>query len=309
MEHIRRLAEQAILRDKTQQNPPGIPGAIHDSIHHRAKVRVTGFGRYYPVRGQYYAQDWSFRKLNQASSSRKRSSLVRHLPTIAEQLGVKEILAPSPVEFSGLICDPSTLNVVIPFGEVRILRGISADGCVLAPGQAIAWSIGGCAVGWISHPGYDPSGEYRLVAAAHMGYMSLERGVIPNLAKALGLGPRHLKDAYAGYAFPIDPLLYEHRWNHPSYGKQNKNRCHMLVERYGEGSIIGWRDPDKRRLGRIDLGHVMRSQFVELGIPRSHISGSPSYDSYVDAQKQPLWYTTRGPFGKRRNLGIITRFA
>jgi len=279
--------------------------ALHDSMYTTAHVQVVGFGRYYPdTRGVWREQDWSLRFLNLSPRTRERSSIVRYLPEIEQKLRIKRLLAPSPIKFNGLACTPNDLNVIVRVGSTVIHRGADADACELEPGDASIHTVGGCAGGWLSLFDYK-----RRLITAHFGLKSIENGVIQNMAHAVGFDPKKHTDAHAGCAFPIDPMTYEHRWNHRTYGKANEMRCHELVEKYGARAIVEWDDKKKRRLGRIDLGFICREQFRLIGIKKENLHGTPSYDSFRGEDESPLWYTTRGPYRKRRNLMLFHHMA
>jgi hypothetical protein len=297
---------------------PGGNGALCDRTLCHGKVRVTGFGRLYNEE----EVDWSFRPFQQAADSSKNLLAARALPQVAAALGVKEFLAPKPV-FGRDVCSIQKFRTKIFFKDTHtghsltLLRGVNADICYLARGETYAISASGCAVGWI----YNPAKPERLLVA-HMGLKCLidmnwahggskehlHGSVVDRMRRSLGCTPAEETRLQAGYAFPIEPMRYRHEWTHPQDGEKNKRLCEHLVGAWGEECLVGWPHAQLRTHGCIDLGFLIRQQFKALGIPGDNIHGVSAPD-VCDESGNPLWYDTRGIFGRdARNLILVTLY-
>ncbi|OGC83543.1 hypothetical protein A3D68_01445 [Candidatus Adlerbacteria bacterium RIFCSPHIGHO2_02_FULL_52_17] len=296
---------------------PGANGSMVDLSYCKGKIRITGFGRLY--KGEEV--DWSFRPFQKFEDGKKDLPSARLLPDVVHALGIKEkIFAPRPV-FGTDMCYDHQLRERIPFEHggkrVTLLRGASADIIMFAPDETFAISVGGCPIGWI----FDPQKPNRLIVG-HMGLQCLidrqlivagqksrkHRSVIDRMWESMNLLPREAARIQAGYAFPIDPLHYVHQWDYPDGGDNNKRVCEYLAANFGNKCIVDWNNPETRKLGRIHLGNLIRSQYAALGIPPENMHGASTPDA-VDADGHPLWYVTRGPHGKDpRNLVLVTLY-
>ena len=288
-----------------------------DLSYCKGKIRITGFGRHY--KGEDV--DWSFRPFQKFEDGKNDLPSAKFLPEVAASLGIKEILAPRP-EFGTKMCSINDLRVCIPFEHkgkhVILLRGATADIIVIALGETFAMTVGGCPIGWM----FDPQNPNRLLIP-HMGLKCLidfdlvlkgqksraNASVVDRIWESMNLLPREASRIQAGYVFPIDPLQYVHQWDYPDGGDNNKRICEYIAVNFGEKCIVDWDKPETRKLGRIHLGNLIRSQYASLGIPVENIHGV-STPNAVDADGHPLWYVTRGPHGKDpRNLVLVTLYA
>lgn len=290
----------------------GANGSLVDLTYRQGAIRITGFGRLYndtPV-------DWSFRPYQHEGDEARALRSAVLLPTVAHSLGVAEILAPRPV-FGRVVCTSDDLQVRIPFtsggATVILRRGLDADVCILRRGETFGITAAGCPLGWLMNLAAPTA-----VVVAHMGLECLvdvkaiqegrpsSRGsVVDIMWRALKLTDHDAKDVHAGFAFPIDPQIYEHPWDHAEWGTKNRALCEYLVTYFGEGCILNWNDPLLRQQGCIDLGYLIRAQYRAYGIPSPNKHGVGAPDATDGGV--PLWYTTRGPSGKSvRNLITFT---
>lgn len=325
------------MRDTTALPMPrtAITGALYDNSNlFGGRMRLTAFGRLYD--DPDVDEDWSFRYLRTPEDGGKVDcSLTRHLPTIAKELDIAEILAPSPIDFNARMCVQKDLNVIIPVGNHVVLRrGTNADGCRLRRGQVYGISMGGCALTLAMYPGSPSPDEEIKAAVAHMGFPSVfdrqealtglrsrkPQSVTESLLNAMGcsgLKANRRKRVKIIIAFPISSKLFTYPWDHPEFGKDNERICDYLRERWGAGCVPGNNGTSRHgsaREGRINLAEVITRQFVELGVPLENIGVILDSDLFFDT-KHPrggeLWYTTRGEprFKNHRNLLLVTRTA
>jgi hypothetical protein len=271
-------------------------------VHCKGAVRVTGFGRLY----KGVEQDWTLRHFKNFEDAVKETSITRHLPEIATALGVREILAPTP-EFGSAIVSSNALGVRIPLGGsggIVLRRGAMGDLMELKPGETFGISTGGCAVIWAYYKSH-----YARLVVGHVGRKNLEH-VVDKVWEHLRVPQFAASEVVAGVAFPISPVNFEHRFDDPTYGELNRTFCERLVTHWGTQAVLGWDDPAKRELGRIDIGWVVRQQFRKHGVPSQHMHGTPGYDLLSDIDNLPLWHTTRGALGKElRNLVLVTHLS
>ncbi len=292
----------------------GANGSLVDHTY-RNRVRITGFGRLY-----YGTEvDWSGRPYQKVGDGAKDLPSAKLLPQVADSLGIREVLMPKPV-FGTEVCQRSHLRTTIRFTHenkaVTLFRGYDADVCVVHRGETFGITTAGCAVGWMYHP----SKPWILVA--HMGLKCLldmqavflgqktqgrkYRSVVTAMMDKLDLRSGQLQEVQAGYEFPINPLHYSHEWDHPTDGRNNEILCEYIAQHFGKRCILGWDTPEKRVLGRIELGFMIREQYLGQGIQNQNIHSTSAPD-VTDTLGQPVWYDTRGPHGKdARNLVLVT---
>jgi hypothetical protein len=261
-------------------------------------IDVLGFGAYYK---DEVAPNWTFSNLVEPEDAEKNSPLTRHLPTIAQELGIKTFLVPSPVKFNGLMLPEESLT-----DHIRLRHGIvvkrnqyaPADGILLKPGQAYAVSTGGCAmlVGWRTDPK-----TYRLlrVGVAHAGLVSILNDVGGNLCAALGGEP---EDLHFSIEFAISADVLTYTWDDPKWGRYNEALCSFIERHFGSSSVPGWYERLRRRNGHVSTAEMLRTQLKGLGVSSTRIQvGSPT-------GHDPQFYTTRDGSNKR-NLFIVARYA
>lgn len=290
--------------------PIGAAGTVCDASFGQDAIRASVFGRYF----NNEEQDWSFRHLsNPRTEANRASSIRKHLPEIAKKLGFTRVLAPAPTAFNGEVCAPDALQVTIPIDkEVRVYRGVEADGCPIDPGEAYGISVGGCAVivAWRTDPDRDTPLS---VVAGHAGLRSLVRlpdepdsgsfrGIVHSVCEALGDPER----THARIVLPIDPNVFTHPWNARRRKAYNRALIGYILRICPE-ALVG-----EEREGKIDIAVLACHQFAALGVPKAHLDILPSTGTYPN-----LVYTTRDThedrarqrvLRKRRNLVIITRY-
>lgn len=311
-----------------------VTGALYDNSQlFGGRIRITAFGRHYDK--VEVDEDWSFRHLRpRDDGTLPDSSLSRHLPAIAKELDITEILAPSPIDFNARMCYAKELAVFIPVDRNLVVRrGTNADGCRLNLGQTFGISLAGCSqvIAWYPH---NPQpGEKIIVATAHAGFNSLvdrqnaltgipsrkPESVIENLLTAMGCSKQRAnrrKRVGAVITFPISHLLFRYPWNHPELGEENRKICEYLLEKWGPGCVPGnngtGRGQGSEAEGQISLAEIITKQFTDLGVPLENLGlilDSDLLGNLEHPRGGEIWYTTRGrpEFKAHRNLLLITR--
>lgn len=279
-------------------------GAVFQRTH--GPVYIGAFGPHY----EGVTQDWSFRHLGKPGDEKKPSSLTRHLPAIARQIGIREILVPSPVKSNTLIVTKDDLHTKFPLGEgdgwpMTVWRGAEADGVILRPGQTAGISLGGCGYITVLH---EPSSQLGVAHGSRESLIDEARllgkparryeSVTVSLIEAMGVSMERAHEVKAAIYFPIPAKRFEHRWDHPKFGGRNENRSRFLYESYGEAAVPGWSDAELRQEGRIDLGELPFAQFARMGVPEDSIEivKAPEYN----------WADTRGPSKDLKNLVLVS---
>lgn len=290
-------------------------GALTDTYYEKHGVRITGYGRIYRDR----EIDWSFRPY-QTLEDRTKEPLRSALPQVAADYGTQDFFAPWP-KFGTHCCTTNQLRIQIPFEHegkrAKLWRGAAADIIILGPGQTFAISVGGCPIAWMLDT---RKPDRLLVAHAGLGCLidkeavlrgsssRLHRSVVNRMWESLNIRDADALHIIAGYAFPINPLMYKHEWDFEPTGDDNKRICEHLAANFGHECIVGWKREEERRMGRIDLGNLIRAQYLKFGIPLTNIKRIDAPDG-VCPDGHPLWYVTRGPHGKDpRNLVIVTLY-
>lgn len=310
------------MHDKSVVRPvrTGLKAALYDNAAFCGeRIRVVAFGRPYDCR----EQDWTFRNLQRPEDGKLSCSVTKHLPAIAKDLRINEILAPVP-DFGAKICYPAQLNVTIPIGDRLVLRrGTRADGARLMVGQTYAISVGGCGVLVLWYPHKPRPGEEVRVVVAHAGFNSLfdrsealhdepsrtPESVVTSALTAIGCWKKPARRKRVGgvILFPISPEQFRYPWDHPEFGADNRSICLYLQHKFGRTFR-----PHTEEDGCIDIGELASCQLAAAGVPVEHITLATESDSFgrlVHNDGTPMWYNTRGPFPKRRNLLIIQRYA
>lgn len=273
-----------------------VDGALYQQKFADGALYVAAFGRHYVAHGASEREpNWSFRLIGEPDSP-----IRRFLPAIAEQLGVKRILAPVPTAFNGMIIDADELTEAYPFGnDVVVYRNKEkpADGVLIEPGEAFALTSSGCAnlIGRTINP---HTRETVRVGVAHMGLKSImDNHVAANLLTALGDDPENSR-FYIKFA--IDPSVFIHEWDREKDGERNRNLCMEAVRQFGSGAVVGFGTSAEMK-GQIDLIHMGRSELLRLGVPRQNIHCGMSISS------DHVFYTTRDG-SKKSNLILVTRY-
>jgi len=308
----------AVLKKMPSVQP--ITGALYDNAAiFGGRLRVTAFGRFYNSTTE--EEDWTFSNLRTPEDGKEKdSSLRRYLPQIAKEVGFKELLVPSPVDFNARVCWEKELDTRIPMGgRLTVRRGTNADGCRLQPGQAYALSAAGCAAIAACHP-VDPHPHEKVkIAVGHAGLKSLvdeqaalvglpsrkPESITENLLTSMGCsGIKTSRRKRVGVVIilPIPSSEFTHPWAHPEWGGDNKRRCGYIAEKWGKSCL-----PGDEQDGRIELHELITMQFTSLGVPLAHITLLRTRDLFWKTkwQGKEIWYSTRGEFSKRRNLIIL----
>ena len=139
--------------------------------------------------------NWSFKDFKPNASRESWGELFQHIAQVAEEIGVKSLLAPTPTTFNGQITSVDNLigngsYRLDGLGSFTLYRGsppVLAEGLILAPGDAIAISSADCPTLTIWN-----EAENR-VGVAHCGMLSLVRGVVANLIQAMKVDSGKLK--------------------------------------------------------------------------------------------------------------------
>lgn len=306
--------------------PDYLPGAIYQEPACDGNLRIFVFGAYYPNRhGEFTRQNWSLRFTTEPKhGTTAKCSLVRYLPDIARKLNVREILAPSPLDFNGRMCKEEDLHISIPFrGGAILRRGARADGCLIRKGQAFAISMAGCAIIVARHPGAPKLGIEPRVAVAHAGLKSVidydhlvngamprvPGGIVGSLLRSIRPEGTTLADIHLRILLPIYHGDYTHPYRHRRLGEKNKKLHESLYKAYGPTAVPGWGTPAQRE-GMVNLSEVIRIDAIQRGVLPECISTSLSTDSFQGikretGEKYETLYTTRGKFRTFRNLALI----
>ena len=287
---------------KVDVREPAIPGAV-DTLLFGGKVRLLGFGKYYPnPQGVIEKQDWSLRAFNDVSEvGRPRShSIMRYLPKIARdyQLG-KMLYAPSPRFFNAQVCTESdTMKKRIAVSSddyhdtVWLNRGADADAMIVNTPHTSVVSLGGCPLLLLYSKKRD------LLGQAHTGRSSVineplgdkpdgrpHDSVVDNLLEHMGCfyDRTAARELQAVIAFSIPAEKFTHPFDHPVYGKKNLERSILISTKWGIECTPGF-DDERAVEGRIDLDKLIRAQLRLRGVLSKNIRT-------IRLPKD--WYTTR----------------
>ncbi|HWB33744.1 MAG TPA: hypothetical protein VG753_00250 [Candidatus Paceibacterota bacterium] len=280
---------------------PSVTGALYYYSSSNGAVAVAGFGDHYKNEADV---DWTTTSLQTQADVGNGSALARHLPAIADEMGIKRILAPSSAKANGRMIDSALLTTRIVFDNgLEVLRNTAepADGCLIRPGEAHLLTAGGCAVIIGKHVKPGLRAPVR-VGVTHGSVRSLLNNAASNLLKALDCDPR---EARFRIEFAIDSELFTYPWDHPVY-TNNQQICEEIFERFGPEALPGWHLPEEQQKGRISTSGMIRSQLVQAGVPEANIT--------LGMQISEGWpfYTTRDsdPARRaRRNLSIVAHYA
>jgi hypothetical protein len=288
-------------------------GAVYDEFLAGGAIRIVAFGRHYYSDSQL-EEDWTTTPLQAPKDgSGAVCSLTRHLPRIAEELGVSNILAPSAADFNARICTQKDLRVKIPVGPVTLLRGIRADGCLLERLQAYLVTPAGCADTTMWTPS-KKKGYTGRVGTAHTGLRSIinypqtrpdeTRSVVQTLLRAVAGNNRALrKETRVHIALSIAPQEFTHPWSDRQRGKKNRNLCRQIVKEWGKECLVG-----DEEAGQIDVPEITKRQCLSLGVPEENVTCGVSATTF-NLNGAKLLYSTRGSHPNRRNALLVVRYA
>lgn len=289
-------------------------GAVYDEFLADDAIRIVAFGRYYYPDSKL-EEDWTTTPLQEPEDGeRVVCSLTRHLPRIAEELGISRILAPSAADFNARICTRKDLKIHIPIGSyVTLMRGLRADGCLLRRGWAYLVTPAGCAdtTMWIPSK---KNGYTRRVGTTHTGLRSIvdypstrpegQYSVVQTLLRAVTDNNRSLvREVRVHIALPIAPREFTHPWGDPRRGKKNHELCLHIAKKWGAECLLGEAED-----GCIDLVEITRRQSIALGIPEENVSCGISATILNDSGTK-LLYSTRGNSPNCRNALFVVRYA
>jgi len=294
-------------------------GNIYASVPHAetqrtlagGAIHLAALGREYGKKDDKKAPEvvnWTFSNLQKPEDAKKESPLTKYLPTIAKNLGVGEILVPSPVKFSGQFCGYEELNVPIELeGGLIVRRGAFADGCMLGLRQSFMISGAGCAVIVAWRYGVPNYGPLKCVAVAHCGLMSALNGVMQNLVCAMQQEGENMEDAakeaHVSIEFPISSDLLTYPWDDPELGALQQALCEYIFHEWGAECVPGYLDPARQRQGAIELAAIGIQRLLDTGVPRSQIT----FNNMISRWNQDALYHTRDGLNGR-NLFMVTRY-
>ncbi|MCX6786432.1 MAG: hypothetical protein NTU85_01255 [Candidatus Kaiserbacteria bacterium] len=252
---------------------------------------------------QYGVSNWSLRPIQKQRDVGGNPSLVAGIHSALCKMGVHKAFAPNVVLSSAQIVESSLLEDKIKLGEHASLyrkQNLPADGVFLGKRQAFVMSGAGCPVIIAT------AGEYMVVA--HAGRDSLiNRGVVigePNreyisvvhtIVKALHDRKVPIHEITMCMHFAIPTMMFEHRFDNPSYGSYNQALASLINSRWPSGI---------RRKNNssvfISLEDIFEEQARQMGIREVWTGNSLS-------ELPALAHTHDGKDTRRRNLIVIKR--
>lgn len=242
---------------------------------------------------------------------------IPRIALIAQEIGLKNIYAPRPSDFNGLVCTPDELGTPIQLGEGEdtpiLWRGCDADGVVIPAGAAFWLSSADCFT-IIAH---DP--ETGTTAAAHAGRDSvINRRRISDSSERQNRSFESVVDAivarFSKEAVPrlkvfmtcgVGPESFGHPLAHPQAGEENRRLVEDILANWGPTCLSG--NPSE---GKICLSELIRLQFLALGTPAHHI-GYDAADTCTDTDEygEHLWWSyQRGDDLKRNGILVIRKW-
>jgi hypothetical protein len=271
-----------------------IAGAAYQRPLADGAIYVAGLGRYYKDEEK---PDWTSSNLVSPEDAEKNSPLTRHLPVIAQELGLTTFVMPSPGErFTARILPRERLldRIELRCGVI-VRRNVheKADGLLLAPGEIFALSLGGCAmiVGWRIDRN---TGKIAAVGVSHAGLVSILNDVGGNLLAALGNDPAY---TYFSIEFAVSPRSFVYSPNDPKWGSVNKV-LHSYIGEWWKNTAI-----PREHEGGISTTEMLRVQLQGLKVPDNHISVG------IETGLDGRFYTTSDKQDSRlRNLGLVAYF-
>jgi hypothetical protein len=251
--------------------------------------------------------NWSLAPLQKKGDElhEANASIVNRLVKIAQAYDVRTLWAPNPTHFNGVITNKHALKEYLRLSDtVRLCRGAFADGIEIKPGEALILSSGGCPLVTIV--------KRQRVIAAHAGLKCLYDHDNPNRESVIDATMRHLNvirfrspdPIEVRIDFAIHPQVYEHPWDHPTWGSKNESLCRELMRRWGPGILHG--DP---RQGRIDLIALIRAQCrpyhnVVISDSCRHLGSQLP----KEGESTRFYHTRmRPPYNNKRNLTLSAR--
>lgn len=242
-----------------------------------------------------------------------KNNALMNIDWITEGMNLHHIYAPSPSpsQFNAVICTHDNLQEHIPLlsGNAVVRRGCDADGTTLEKARDACWMNTADCPTVIT---YDQ--KKGLVIAAHAGRDSLiDRGRIAGKPPRAHESVVHTMVDWHGYeAMPrlqvfiacgIKSAHFEHRWDDEKYGTTNEAMTKDVIERWGRVCVTG-----KLTLGRLALSEIIRSQFLNFGVPSENIAHD-GIDTWSDVNQQGgyRWWSNRRGDGAKRNGVLVVR--
>ncbi len=288
-----------------------------DIAHHATRVGPMKMGAVsvgaslFPGRIDGVQTNWTLARLELDAPGVER---VVRLRQVAEALGLKTIWSPSPVKFNGRICSRSELKIRVSIDatqDIAIMRGMEADGCLIAPTESLIMSVGGCAVVVMEYQGR--------VVAAHAGLKCFydhelaisgtktpnreHESVVEAAGRALTTGGAALDPTqlHVRVLFPLSRKVHTHSLKDTVHGANNERLHQHFIKKWGTGCGV-----------RLEQdGHTL--SFDTLAIVRAQCERYFKLDPlqvervgpFADAI--PYAHHTRlpGEAGKMRNLVVI----
>lgn len=260
--------------------------------------------------------DWTMRGAEEAWKNGSRNELSRRINYVAETLRVDTIYSPSPVLFNGSICERAELTrrFELVSGKGNTLhRGVEADGCKLEAGEAIGWSVGGCAVIVATYRGH--------MVAAHAGRDCLfdrsafdqnaardptrtHEGVVHAALDALNA--QDMSEVRVHVLYPLSAQTLTHPLHDPKYGKVNVAMYEYLRDRWSRGLPEHWGVWEENNHILIDTYLLVRSQCVaDFDIDPRHVQLRAPYADTLEG----VYHTRLKDEAQRlkRNFAIVAR--
>ena len=260
---------------------------------------------------QYGILNWSLRSIQKQQDANRDFRFEDALYRAFRKIGARDVFAPNVVLSSAQITESAQLERRIKLGRGIVLfrnQKIPADGVFLRPGESFAMSGAGCPLIIAA------AGEFMIVA--HAGRDSLvDRGTVAGMPTRQNVSVVHSIVEEFGkkrispdeismrMQFAIPGAVFEHRFDHPSYGDYNRALWKFIISE--------WPSSLERRNGSmfLDLEGLFENQARQLGVrdvqAENSLAELPSLAHTRDGKKNPV-----GPDGReveRRNLIVVKR--
>lgn len=259
-------------------------------------VTVDLFGR---TTGDWRTR-FSVEDLGQPAAQTDRA-VMRRLSAVTNPRYVHRILMPRPDTFNAVVVTtetPGWTELAPSNTNVRILRGVLADGVVLGEHEAGFINSGGCPTIIMMDK---KSGT---IVVGHAGRESLyDKGYIDGGGPTPGrpaesivysmldtLKLAQIRNIHVFITCGISGIHFRHPLSCERYGDRNRAMIEHIRQRWGDSCLL-----DRPELGRISLHELIVAQCVGRGITRTNISYD-STDTFGDSYEgtgKPVWHDHR----------------
>jgi len=270
-------------------------------FHAESSFTFACFGKHY--KGQQ-AANWSFAPLQKAEDAAQNAELCARLSEVFEALNVRVVLAPSPADSNGLFVSKALLSQEIPLTpHISLLRNgaYSADAAKLNPGEAGAFSAGGCPLivaksrnnFLFAHAGRNSLIDRERIMRSSDRPLRLQESVVDTVML-------HLRAPADEVRVWVYGALHPDRYLHPlsgPYAAFNQSLRAYAPRRWGEEAASSMQEADGAL--RLDLPRLIRAQFARHGVSQVNLQ-----HAYLDNEDE-VWLD--GTKGRPRNLFVVAR--